>query len=186
MLAIVVLGCTGTAPPPAAPPAPTGPVAPRPEDAPWRWDYAQADFSDTETVLLHFDHVVFDRTDIHHPVIRRLDAEDHVIWEEPIPEGTNRTTLLVSGNDLFAASWDVEKPGGQLAKLAADTGDPVWTVPIEALHAPAPTGGYFNRMQVWTWEDWLVVYGDESPGRYTEVHDPADGKLLANRAEPPE
>jgi hypothetical protein len=180
-LMAVLLAC---APPPPPPPPPPVESPPKPADVPWQWDYSVPDYSEVEKTRYDVDYVVFARDGDLKGTIARQTREGEVRWTVPLDPADNRALIFADFEGaLLVTSWNVTRPGATVSRLDPATGATLWHASVAGAEGPPPDHG-FNRVQPWRWEQWFVVYEDESNGRYIEVFDPATGASLYHRSEP--
>ena len=104
-------------------------------------------------------------------------------WVFPIPAGTaDAAALAKRAGRLYAALYRTSVSGCRVLALDADTGRRIWEVALQGV-GPIHHSKYRNRVQLTFIQDRLVAFGDESAGRYVEVLDPGDGRLLSSRVE---
>ncbi len=154
-----------------------------PQSIHWRWDDTSAGGSRVALDVDGQGHAVFGPVGGAAFAIRAVRPSGDTAWTYPVSGGTaDAASLVAHGGTLYAALYRAHVTGGRVLALDAMTGRPIWEVPLRGL-GPLHHSKYANRLQATFVSDRLVVFGDESGGRYVEVLDPADGRVLAHRVE---
>ncbi|MCH9684842.1 MAG: PQQ-binding-like beta-propeller repeat protein [Deltaproteobacteria bacterium] len=169
-------------------PAPTAWVGPGTAADLWRWDRGASGWSQSlagRTTVEVADGRVELRTlrapGIPHDTDGRfglvsLDGEGAVRWQASLGEPFVPAGVVTGdGQRVYAVTHSAIASGASAAAVDLGTGIVLWTRPLRGL-GPIDHSQYRNETQIELDDRGLVVYGDESSGRYTEVLDPSSGE----------
>ncbi len=152
---------------------------------PWRWDDHAAD---GRKVVLEVEgkRFGFGPTEGGREfAIQAILSTGDPAWVRAVPSTTaDAAAMAERGGRLYVALYRTAVTGCRVLALDVATGNEIWEVSLQAvgiLHHSK----YVNRVQITLLGDALVVFGDESGGRYVEVLDPRDGHLISHRVEKP-
>ncbi len=201
LVALLVTGCRGVGSPAAVTPPSNGPgpavpaagAAPALPDEltelPWEWsgDAEQTRFYEGPVTLSGPDGASFVYTHTEDPdrdTLQRLGPGGKVLWTAQLdPEFVGNVALLLISDTLYVARYCTISSGARLLAFGADNGKQRWSTWLQAM-GPVAHSEYFNEVQLREQHGHVVVYGNESQGRYVEVVDPATGRTLSNRRFP--
>jgi len=113
--------------------------------------------------------------------LQRLQATGTPLWIKRISAmGANAAVLLYRPGKLYAALYSEIATGCRVLAQDAASGNVLWDTPLRGL-GPSHHSKYSNLVQMRFIDDRLVVFGNESGGKYVEVLDPDSGQLLSSR-----
>src|SRR5262249_2585399 len=146
----------------------------------WRWsdekatlDYCMAKhLPDHEINRTKFEALRGAMVDIR----RKSDGKSICKFESP----TQAVLFARRNNVLYLAEYLPTANGCVVAALDLDSGKRIWTnalLGVDAVDCPK----YHNRVNIDVEGENVVVFGNETNGRYVEVLNAATGKLVTNR-----
>jgi len=142
---------------------------------PWQWNDDDAG-GFAATPDRHFRWALSD--DGRAAEIRCTDAAGKIRWVKAIDAATTDSAALAVYEDkLFAALYWHGATGCRVLALAIDTGAQHWETTLTGLGSMGHSR-YINRVQLNVSGDRLVVFGNESAGKYIEVLDPSSGRQV--------
>jgi len=113
--------------------------------------------------------------------IRCMDAAGNIRWVVATDApSTDSAALTVYEDKLFAALYWHGATGCRVLALDADSGEQLWEAPLKGVGSMGHSR-YVNRVQIRISDGRLVVFGDESAGKYIEVLDPSSGRQILNQ-----
>jgi outer membrane protein assembly factor BamB len=113
--------------------------------------------------------------------IQRVDTVGDSIWVQTIAVVTaNSAALVVHDGRLYVALYSRNLTGCRVLALDASSGDRLWETPLKGLGSILHSK-YANRVQMRVKDEWLLIFGDESSGRYIEILDLASGRRIYNQ-----
>ncbi|MEK9141332.1 MAG: hypothetical protein AAB308_09790 [Nitrospirota bacterium] len=150
------------------------------ENISWQWDG-----EDTAGSVLQVEdgsRFVFARiADGEMVELQQLRSTATPVWTRRIPAvRANAAVLLHRAGKLYAALYSNIATGCRILALDAASGDVLWDTPLKGL-GPLHHSKYSNLVQLRLINNWLVVFGNESGGKYIEVLDLTRGQLLSNK-----
>lgn len=153
----------------------------------WRWRHPARGDAETPCRFVKGGpggasfHLVLD-DDGNKGTVECKSPEGETLWlAELAPQGGDCGVLLAARERVFVARCPCIASGCVLIALDMVSGKRLWRTRLEAL-GPVGHSQYLNRVQLSFQPDHgLVVYGNESGGKYIEVVDPATGRSLSNR-----
>jgi hypothetical protein len=92
----------------------------------------------------------------------------------------NAASLAIDATSAYAALYRTGATGARLRALDLETGGTRWEVQLQGL-GTIHHSKYANRVRARVVDGTVIVYGDESAGRYMEERSAADGHLLRRR-----
>jgi hypothetical protein len=98
-------------------------------------------------------------------------------------QGHAETAIARANNVLYIAELAPCAPGCTILAYDLEARKELWRCPLRGTPPPAHSE-YRNRVNVEADEDLVIVYGNESWGRYIEYVDAKTGKSVANRRLP--
>jgi hypothetical protein len=151
-----------------------------PESIGWQWDAAAGGGRAARTTLeaedggrFVFAHIL-DGDVIE---LQRLRSTGVAVWTRRVPAfGANSAVLLHRAGKLYAALYNDIGTGCRVLAQDAVSGDVLWEAPLKGL-GPLHHSKYSNLVQMRFIDDRLVVFGNESGGKYLEVLDPNSGRI---------
>lgn len=157
---------------------------PAPEAIDWHWDDTASSGVRDRAMLPaeEGDSFVFTAGVSDKPMeLKRARAAGDPIWRRRL-QGieANSAALLRGADQLYGAFYVDSAPGGHVIALDPTSGETLWAVRLEGI-GPILHSKYSNRVQLRFINGWLVVFGDESGGKYIEVLEPKTGRLLSNK-----
>lgn len=87
--------------------------------------------------------------------------------------------IIVEQNRLFAGVYPENSTGCLVVAIDLISEDLLWEKPLKGLGSVGHSR-YSNRVQLAFKEDQLIIYGWEAGGKYIEILDPENGKLIEN------
>jgi len=142
---------------------------------PWQWNDADAG-GYAEAQNRHFRLTRND--DGRAAEIRCTDAAGKIRWAVAIDAATTDSAALTVYEDkLFAALYWHGATGCRVLALDVDTGEQHWATTLSGLGSIGHSR-YINRVQITVSDDRLLVFGNESAGKYIEVLDPSSGRRI--------
>lgn len=115
--------------------------------------------------------------------IRRVGPDGTQRWAVPgADEFIPGAAMVTLGDRLYIAEHGRISSGANLSSFELASGAKVWTLPVQGL-GPISHSKYANRVEVAVIHNAIVVFGNESSGRYIEVFAP-DGRMLSTRLVP--
>jgi hypothetical protein len=142
----------------------------------WRWS---DDRSEDSSVRLPGDGTIRARPVDGGLAIDRIDGAGQTRWTAHVPDA-DEASIDAGAQAAYVALYRRGATGARMRAVDVETGLVLWEVSLEALglfhHSK-----YANRVQVRLVEEWVVVYGDESSGRYVEARAATDGRLIGRR-----
>ena len=103
------------------------------------------------------------------------------LWRHAISDAlADSAALAIHDAILYFVLYSRSATGASVFALEADTGRLLWKTQLVGLGSTGHSK-YSNRAQIRIVGDGLVVFGDEASGKYIEVLDPLDGRLVHNR-----
>ncbi len=148
------------------------------ENIEWQWDNTYlGGYAYTEG-----DCFVFTLSDnINTAEIRRVDPVGNSKWVQIIPAvNINSAALLVDKGKLYAALYSRSLTGCHILALDASSGNQLWETTLKGIGSIGHSK-YANRIQMRIEDEWLLIFGNESSGRYIEILDPFSGRLIYNQ-----
>jgi outer membrane protein assembly factor BamB len=113
--------------------------------------------------------------------IRCVDSTGDCRWVQTISaRTTDAAALVVHRGKLYAALYSRYAAGCRVLTLDASSGHRLWETRLTGVGSVMHSK-YMNRVQMRMKGKRLVVFGDESGGRYIEVLDPLSGRSIHNR-----
>jgi outer membrane protein assembly factor BamB len=159
-----------------------------PENIDWQWDDTAPGVTRGQVVLEaeEGNYFVFTGSEPDRPVeLKRARMPGDPVWVRHLPNiQANSAALLLDAGQLYAALYLDGATGGHVIALEATSGKVRWAILLEGV-GPILHSKYRNRIQMRFINKWLVVFGDESGGKYIEVLDPENGQRLSNRVVQP-
>jgi outer membrane protein assembly factor BamB len=155
-------------------------VLPVYENINWQWD--EEDAAGSVVQAEDGSRFVFARiADGEMVELQRLRSTATPVWTQRIATlRANAAVLLYHDGKLYAALYSNIATGCRILALDATSGDVLWDTPLKGL-GPLHHSKYSNLVQMRFINDWLVVFGKESGGKYIEVLDPKSGQQLFNQ-----
>ncbi len=115
--------------------------------------------------------------------IRRVGADGSERWAVPgADQFIPGAALVTLGDRLYVAEHGRISSGATLSSFELASGAKLWTLPVHGL-GPIAHSKYANRVEVATFRGAIVVFGNESSGRYIELFTP-EGRMLSTRLVP--
>jgi outer membrane protein assembly factor BamB len=155
-----------------------------PENVDWEWDDTPSSRAKGQVVIENeTDHgFVFNASEPEKPLeLKRVGVNGEPVWVRSLPDiEANSASLLANAGRLYGALFSDSATGGQVVALDAISGETLWMARIEGI-GPKMHSKYGNRIQLRFINNWLVIFGDESGGKYIEVFDSKNGQRLSNR-----
>jgi outer membrane protein assembly factor BamB len=113
--------------------------------------------------------------------LRKYGGNGGEIWAVPLLAATARNVaFLVHGGTLYIALYADNAPGADIAAIDTKSGRLLFRVPLRG-PGPLPHGRVRNRVQLHFVDPWVVVFGDESGGRYIDALDAKTGETVSSR-----
>jgi outer membrane protein assembly factor BamB len=113
--------------------------------------------------------------------LRKYGSGGGEIWAVQLLAPTARNVaFLVHDGTLYIALYKESATGAELAAIDIKTGRLLFRAPLRAL-GPVRQSKVRNRVQLRFVDPWVVVFGDESGGRYIEALDAKTGATVSNR-----
>jgi hypothetical protein len=112
--------------------------------------------------------------------LRRMKPSGAWAWRRTLPvDGASAGVIAAESSTVYVAFVPAHASGARLVAVAAATGAPRWSVGLLGI---GPTGHskYSNRVQLRVVGDLVMVFGEESAGRYVEARAVSDGRLALN------
>jgi outer membrane protein assembly factor BamB len=148
-----------------------------PENIEWHWD----DSIPSGYVNIAGGRITFSATDGLHCRVMRIDPMGERIWRQAIEGiGVDSSAIIIHDDLVYVAIYNRSATGAQVIALDVESGVKVWETALEGLGSIGHSK-YSNRVQIQIIDDQLVIFGDESRGKYIEVLDSRDGLLIHNR-----
>jgi hypothetical protein len=167
-------------------PAPSPPKIPSAAELPWAGDpsFPKAG-SEPRTLMGADSNIVFLPKERTAHVRRQTAATPPVIlWDHKLPDQfVSDAALLVDGETLYLAHYSAISDGAVLHALDLATGTERWSTPVHGLGG-VPHSIYANHVVLRMVQGYVVVFGNESGGRYIEVFDPVTGKMQSTALHP--
>ena len=115
--------------------------------------------------------------------IRRVGPDGTQRWAVPgADEFIPGAALVTLGDRLYIAEHGRISSGANLSSFELASGAKVWTLPVHGL-GPVSHSKYANRVELAVIHNAIVVFGNESSGRYIELFAP-EGRMLSTRLVP--
>ena len=149
------------------------------ESISWQWD---EDVAANTLKMEDGSRFVFTRISGSEMVeLQRLRSTGTSIWIRHIVGlRANASVFIHHAGKLYAALYSDTATGCRVLALDADSGNVLWEVPLKGLgflhHSK-----YSNRVQMRFIDDQLVIFGNESAGKYIEVLAPSNGRMLSHQ-----
>jgi outer membrane protein assembly factor BamB len=149
----------------------------------WQWDPAGA-ISQNGGMAVPFE--AGDRLELRiaedgrSATLGRLKGSGTWAWRRELPlDGASAGVMVAQASTVYAAFVPAHAAGARLVAVDADTGAPRWSTGLLGI---GPTGHskYSNRVQLRVVGDLVIVFGEESAGRYVEARAVTDGRLAFN------
>lgn len=118
--------------------------------------------------------------------LQRVRFHRDIVWDQPVPaEFVDAAALVVDigTGAVYLAHYSAIASGATLLAFDLASGAARWTTPVRGL-GPVAHSKYSNQVKLQMLRGALVLYGNESAGRYIEVFDPASGRMLSTRTLP--
>jgi hypothetical protein len=146
----------------------------------WRWsdekatlDYCMAKhLPEGEVKRTSFGEFCIVQLDIR----RKSDGKRIFGFESP----TQSMLFARRNNVLYIADFSPNASGCFVSALDLDSGRQLWTTPLVGI-GPIDRSKYRNRVNIELHGDRVVVFGNESNGRYVEVLNATTGELVSNK-----
>lgn len=148
-----------------------------PENIDWHWD----DSIPSGYVNIAGGRITFSATDGLDCRVKRIDPMGELIWRQPLEGiGADSAAILIHGNLAYVAAYMRSATSARVFALNTASGEIVWETALEGIGSVGHSK-YSNRVQIRIIDDQLVIFGDESSGKYIEILDSEDGRLIHNR-----
>jgi outer membrane protein assembly factor BamB len=158
-------------------------TAPRADAIPWQWNEEAGSVGRAFSVIVEGGASVdvARGRDGRVTGLRKYGGNGGEIWAAPLlaPAARN-VAFLVHGGALYIALYAENASGAELAAVDTKTGRLLFRAPLRGL-GPGPHGKGRNRVQLHFVDPWVVVFGDESGGRYIEALDAKTGETVSSR-----
>jgi hypothetical protein len=107
----------------------------------------------------------------------RMREGGDCVWQRALPlDGASAGVVAVQASTVYVALVPGNASGAHLIAVATETGAPRWSVNLAGI-GPTGHGKYSNRVQLRVTNDEVIVFGEESAGRYVEARAVTDGHL---------
>ncbi len=138
----------------------------------------------SELVLPDGDRVLYHITKDPGPaIIRRVGPDGSQRWQAAgADQFIPGVALITLGDHLYVAEHGRISSGATLSSFDLASGAKLWSLPVQGL-GPVSHSKYSNRVELAVIGGAIVVFGNESSGRYLEVFSP-DGRMLSTRLVP--
>ena len=97
--------------------------------------------------------------------------------------GTEFSVFRVNGNDLLFADWNLGASGGEIVAVNIADGSERWRTKLKGLGSIRHSA-YRNRIDLVAKDDVVVIWGDESFGRYVEIKRLDTGETVGHKLYP--
>jgi hypothetical protein len=145
---------------------------------PWRWSDEKASLQYCiEQHLPDFDLERGNEKSFCAPITIRAKNGNLVYFYK---DGHDGTVFIRLKDTLYLADFSPACSGCSVIALDLTTGRMIWNTELSGI-GPTNHKEYSNAVNIETDGRHIIVYGNESHGRYVEILDPATGKTLANR-----
>lgn len=98
-------------------------------------------------------------------------------------QGTEFSVFRVHGNDLLFADWNLGASGGEIVAVNLQDGSERWRTKLKGLGGIRHSA-YRNRIDFAVREDVVVIWGNESQGRYVEIKSLNTGETIGHKLFP--
>jgi hypothetical protein len=113
--------------------------------------------------------------------IRRIapSGNSTLLWS--VPAATAKSAALaLKGSILFVALYSRSATGCRILALETDSCQKLWETSLKGIGSIGHSK-YSNQIQIRLMNEWLVIFGREESGRYIEILDLIDGRLVSSR-----
>ena len=150
----------------------------------WKWSKEKATLQYCiKTYLKDFD-VEFSAKGFGTPITIRSKKENiRLVYE--ITEWYQTALFARLDDKLFIAEYSPISSGCNVIAIDLSNGRRLWTSHLNGI-GPTTHSEYLNRVNIDIDDQRVIVYGNEAHGRYVEVLDIENGKMIANRKFPPD
>jgi hypothetical protein len=148
--------------------------------ASWRWDKAKASLTFSITQYLpDYDVEIVDDKQFYTPINIRDKKDSTIIYS--FKEGHQNVVFTRWKNTLYIAEHCPMRSGCSVVAVDLSTRRQVWKSHLRGI-GPTAHSEYSNSVNIETDGAKVIVYGNESHGKYVEHVDMKTGKTLLNRA----
>ncbi len=148
------------------------------ESIEWQWDDTDpGGYTDTDRGRFIF--TVNEKNNT--TEIRRIvsTGESTLIWSRPTATA-NSAALVCQDDVLYVAFYSRSATGCRVLALNASSGEVLWETPLQGIGSIGHSK-YKNSVQIRMMDEYLVIFGWEASGKYIEILNPQDGRLIFNR-----